>query len=111
MFIQTGKEYHLECPKGQTWALGYLLMINDLRLDDIDMWKYVDDTSTSEIIHKGTDSNIQLSSFELQEWSLRNRFQLNTTKCRELRCDFKRKKKHFNPVMVNNQPVEVVNHA
>ena len=37
-------------------------MINDLRLDVIDMWKYVDDTSTSEIIHKGTDSNIQLSS-------------------------------------------------
>ena len=72
------------------------------------MWKYVDDPSTSEIIHKGTDSNIQLSSSELQEWSLRNRFQLNTTKCKELRFDFKRQKQHLNPVMVNNQPVEVI---
>ena len=41
-------------------------MISDFWLDDIDMWKYVDDTSTSEIIHKGTDSNIQLDSSKLQ---------------------------------------------
>lgn len=89
----------------------FLLMINDLRLDGIDTWKYVDDTSTSETIQKGTDSNIQLSSSELQEWSLQNRFQLNSSKCKELRIDFKREKQQFNPVMVNDQPVEVVKHA
>ena len=47
-------------------------------LNDIDMWKYVDDTSTSQIIHKGSDSNIQLSSSKLQEWSSQNRFQINS---------------------------------
>ncbi len=88
----------------------FLLMINDLRLDGIDTWKYVYDTST-EIIQKGTVSNIQLSSSELQEWSLQNRFQLNSSKCKELRIDFKREKQQFNPVMVNDQPVEVVKHA
>ena len=30
----------------------FLLMINDLHLDDTDLWKYVDDTTTSEIVPK-----------------------------------------------------------
>ena len=83
-------------------------MINDLRLDDIDMWKYVDDTSTSEIIHKGSDSNIQLSSSKLQEWSSQSRFQINTDKCKKLRLDFKRQKQQLSPVMIN-QPLKWLN--
>ncbi len=50
----------------------FLLMINDLWLDGIDTWKYVDDTSTSEIIQKGTVSNIQLSYSELQVQRTKN---------------------------------------
>ena len=38
------------------------MLINDLNLCDIknaDMWKYVDDTTTSEVITKGEKSNAQ----------------------------------------------------
>ena len=75
------------------------------------MWKYVDDTSTSQIIHKGSDSNIQLSSSKLQEWSSQNRFQINSWV--SLGYFFTRvgQKQKLSPVMVNNQPVEVVKHA
>ena len=40
----------------------YLVLINDLNSCDTknaDMWKYVDDTTTSEIITKGEKSNAQ----------------------------------------------------
>lgn len=36
-----------------------ILMINDLRVSNVRMWKYVDDTTIAEIAPKGGRSNIQ----------------------------------------------------
>lgn len=37
----------------------FILMINDLRIGNVRMWKYVDDTTIAEIAPKGGRSNIQ----------------------------------------------------
>lgn len=37
----------------------FILMINDLRVGNVCMWKYVDDTTIAEIAPKGGRSNIQ----------------------------------------------------
>ena len=64
------------------------LLINDLNLCDIknaDMWKYVDNTTTSEVITKGEKSNAQAVADKVIHWSTVNRVKLNGEKCKELR--------------------------
>ena len=44
-------------------------------------------------------------------WTKADKFQLNKIKCKELRIDFSKSDKGFNPVNVNDRNLEVVNHA
>ena len=37
----------------------FAIMINDLDIPGSDLWKYVDDTTVSETVSKGQESNIQ----------------------------------------------------
>ena len=52
------------------------------------IWKYVDDTTTSEVTKKGQHSEAQGIGNEVVNWSIRNRVKLNTDKCKELRISF-----------------------
>jgi hypothetical protein len=60
-------------------------MINDLTTSHSDPWKFVDDTTISEILKKGQRSVIQLGVNEVQHWTETNLAQLNEDKCKELR--------------------------
>ena len=67
------------------------MLINDLNLCDIkntDVWKHVDDTTTSQIITKGEKSNAQAMVDKIIHWSKVNRVKLNSEKCKELRISF-----------------------
>ena len=66
----------------------FLALINDLDLSDnlnADIWKYVDDTTTSEVVTKGNQSNVQSIADCVAQWSYNNRVKLNSDKCKELR--------------------------
>ena len=63
-------------------TLFMVIMINDLAISNASLWKYVDDTTTSEV------SNAQTIADEVADWSNRNRVKLNTDKCKELRIFF-----------------------
>ena len=55
------------------------------------LWKYVDNTPTSEVVAKAGASNVQLAysiANCVAQWSLDNRVQLNSEKCKELRSQF-----------------------
>ena len=71
-------------------------MINDLAIHndqfDADMMKYVDDTNVSEYIVGNTDNNSSLQEVtdSIVDWSQRNKFQLNPSKCKEFVVSFKR---------------------
>ena len=90
----------------------FLVLINDLEINNAgNIWKYVDDTTTSEIVVKGASSNSQLIADTVAQWSFENRVKLNNEKCKELRISFAKNKAQLVPIVVNNQELECVESA
>ena len=90
----------------------FLVFINDLEINNVgNIWKYVDDTTTSEIVVKGANSNSQLIANTLTQWSSEIRVKLNSNKCKELRISFATNKPQLAPVVVSNHELECVESA
>ena len=89
----------------------FLIMINDLAINNASIWKYVDDTTASEVIRKGQVSNAQTIADEVAEWSNRNRVKLNIDKCKELRILFASISCEFPPVAIGGEHIKVVSDA
>ena len=92
----------------------FLVLINDLNLSDTlnaQLWKYVDDTTTSEVVAKGCESNAQQLADRVAQWSSDNRVKLISDKCKELRISFGKNQPEFQPILVNGQELEVVQTA
>ena len=86
----------------------FALMINDLIIDDAHTWKYVDDTTASEIVSKGGTSDARNIVDQVVTWSSNNRVQLNQDKCKELRISFANQPAIFDPLTINGKELEVV---
>ena len=86
----------------------FLIMINDLSLNDTDLWKYVDDTTASETVNKSQQSRAQAIVDEMSLWSQNNKMKLNEEKCKKLRISFSKVPRDFNPILINDKCVEVV---
>ena len=87
----------------------FLILKNDLSLNgnfNAKLWKYVDDTTTSEVVAKGGASNAQHIADCVSQWSLDNRVQLNSEKCKELRISFTIKQSEFHPILVNDNQLD-----
>ncbi|EDO41970.1 predicted protein, partial [Nematostella vectensis] len=90
----------------------FTIMINDLSITEVDLWKYVDDTTITEAIHKGqTSSNLQHLVDDLGNQVASDKFELNKAKCKELRISFARSPPVFDPIMVNDTELECVSQA
>ena len=89
----------------------FLIMIKDLAINKASIWKYVDDTTASEVIRKGQMSNAQIIADEVAEWSNRNRVKLNIDKCEELRISFASISCEFPPVAIGGEHIKVVSDA
>lgn len=89
----------------------FLLMINDLRIPNVNSWKYVDDTTFAEIVKKGNCSTIQSAAFVAQDWSCENKLQLNADKCKEMVIDFKKQKHSFDPISLDRKVLNTVNNV
>ena len=87
----------------------HLLMINDLHLEDVGTWKFVDDITASEVVPEGSTGHIRRAVSYVEKWSIENKLHLNPEKFKEL--DLKREKQQFDPIIVNNQPLQVVDYA
>ena len=74
----------------------FVLMINDLDTN-AQQWKYVDDTTVSEVVVKGGESRMQAIANRVIEWSHENRVQLNADKCKELRIPLLKNKESLIP--------------
>jgi hypothetical protein len=82
-------------------------MINDLKPCATDYWKYIDDTTTSEVVKRHTHSTIQESVNYIQQFV---DGQLNSTKCKELRMHFGRDELDFSNIRINGSNLEIINH-
>ena len=59
-------------PGNEIRALAFLIMINDLVVENARLWKYVDDTTISKTVAKGELSNAQRTTDRVIQWSLEN---------------------------------------
>ena len=106
------KPVHAGVPQGTKlgpWL--FLLMINDLVVSndqfDGDMMKYADDTNVSEYItDQAENSSLQEVTNSIVDWSERNKFQLNPSKCKEFVVSFKRNEPNFSPISINESQIE-----
>ena len=89
----------------------FLVMINDLNLGNLDLWKFVDDMTTAEPLPNNGVSKIQDSVDDLVNKSSANRFQLNVPKCKELRISFAKTEPKFDPIVANSKPLEIIETA
>ena len=85
----------------------FLVMINDINVNGVNLWRYVDDTSMAETVHKGQPIGIQVSVDELVRKAETDKFQLNETKCKELQISFSRSADSFETVTINSKAIEV----
>ena len=99
-------------PQGTKLGLWlFILMINDLKLTDITHWKYIDDTTVSEIIPRNGISQIQSGANELGRWNTQNKFQLNVQKCKELLFQFHRNRIPFDKINLSTGCPNLVRQA
>ena len=75
------------------------------------MWKYVNDTTVAEVIRKKEPSKLQATVDEVARLVAQNKFQLNKTKCKELRISFSRSELEVDPILINGKKLEQVEDA
>ena len=86
----------------------FILTIDDINTSDTEIWKYVDDTTIAEPVANNQASMIQDSVNELVAMSDENKFELNESKCKEIRISFAKTKADFAPIIINEKAIEVV---
>ena len=85
----------------------FLVLINDLDVDNLaNVWKYVDDTTASEVVVKGNRSHAQEIADKVAEWSTQKRVKLNSDKCKELRISFAKDEPQFASIVVDDKELE-----
>ena len=86
----------------------FTVMINDLEVTGVDLWKFVDDTTLSETIFRHQISAIQDHVDDFTKQSHANNFVLNEEKCKEMRISFRKTDPSFDPVVINDKSIELV---
>ena len=90
----------------------FLVLINDLDVDDLaNVWKYVEDTTASEVVSKGNRSCAEDIADKVTEWSMQNRVKLNSEKCKELRISLVKNEPQSVPIVVDGKELERVTSA
>jgi len=88
----------------------FLVMINDLQFKqpNISHWKYVDDVTISECLHKDEPSRLQQAITKLQQWTNSNDMKINGKKCKELTVSFLRKDHQLSPISIDGHTIDNV---
>ena len=77
-----------------------------------ELWKYVDDATTSETVNRNHNSNMQTAVDTLVNCTTADKFQFKKEKCKELRIYFATKNiPTFDPIIINNKPIDIVTDA
>ena len=61
----------------KTGTVAFIVMIDELGISNTELWKYVDDTSTSETVGRNQTSNIQTAVHTIVNRAATDKFQLN----------------------------------
>ena len=95
-------------PQGALFGMeAFILMVNDLK-SNIDIYKYVDDTTLSESFSRNENSQMQLSVSNLQQWSTTNNMMINPTKTKEMIIYFGKDKLNVPAITIDGNEIERV---
>ena len=86
----------------------FVLMINDLKFQDVSSWKFVDDTTISEVVQSKANSHVQNAVTHVEKWFAENKLQLNAKKCKELIIDFKHTKHVCDPLSISGNHQKIL---
>ena len=75
------------------------------------MWKFVDDTTVSEVVSNSGESSSQEAVNHISSWSHNNLFQLNPTKCKELVVCSKKTPPSHGPIKIDGMQYERLSSA
>ena len=89
----------------------FLLMINDLWSPQVQTWKYIDDTTISEVMPECSTTNIHDAVDNIQTWSTTDRLQLNVAKYKELVISFSKPVNNFPSLNIDSVQLKVVMNA
>lgn len=86
----------------------FLVMINDLTTS-IPIYKYIDDCTVFEVLTPSrATSTIQKEVDYINQWSTTNNMRLNIKKTKELTICFAKSQPLFDPLAINNHPLESI---
>ena len=78
----------------------FLIMVNDLVVDHDRRWKFVDDTSVSEVINKNEMGKMQCLVNDINTWCMKNDMKLNQTKCKDMIISFALEHPKLDPIFI-----------
>ena len=85
-------------------------MVNDVK-PATDLVKFVEDSTTWEVLHRDSQTNLPSAVKTCEEWTCDNNMKLNASKTKEMRVNFSSSSLSYPPIVINNQTVNIVTHA
>ena len=107
----SSSEQVLSCGVPQGTKLGpviFLIMINDAAETTTKRWKYVDDLTIAEVVHKSESSHLQSHVDALSVWSQSNSMKPKAEKCKVMHVSFLRNGPPSPVITIGNQVLESV---
>ena len=89
----------------------FLIMVNDLVVDHYRRWKFVDDTSVSEVINKNEMGKMQCLVNDINTWCMKNDMKLNQTKCKDMIISFALDHPKLDPIFIEEHELVPVSSA
>jgi hypothetical protein len=88
----------------------YSLFTNDCTSShpSVKMTKFADDTTLCGLVKNADESDFRQEVSSLVEWCDNNNLLLNPSKTKEIVVDFRKKKTHLTPLMINGENIERV---
>jgi hypothetical protein len=97
-------------PQG-SWLgpLCFIIYLHDMpAFSNIRVHKYIDDSTISENINNGKDSNIQKAMENIESWSTHNKMVINQSKTKEMIIHTRKSELKINPIIINSETIERV---
>ena len=99
-------------PQGTVLSpIPFLIMVNNLVVDHDRRWKFVDDTSVSEVINKNEMGKMQCLVNDINAWCMKNDMKLNQTKCKDMIISFALEHPKLDPIFIEEHELVPVSSA
>ncbi len=109
--VSSFKEVKGAVPQGAIFGLEcFIIMIDDLKVNH-PVYKFVDDSTPFEIVHRNSVSTLQDSINQISEWTSLNQMRLNAQKTHEMTISFTKTPPNFDPIKIDNSEVDSVKSA